>query len=81
MRRLVRGPNRTVDETLIRIREEATVELARPAATAGINHTFVVGAFLQRRPWAAVISNMQLPPGSPPLHRFETSAMQAPPHR
>jgi hypothetical protein len=78
MRRLLRGDNQTVDETLIRIRKAATAELAGPAATAGVNHTFVVGACLQRRPWVAVISNVRPPLGSPPpLHRFETGAIQA----
>jgi hypothetical protein len=55
LRRLLRGHGRTVDETLILLREQATAHLARPAAIAGVPHTFLVGAFLQRRPWAAVI--------------------------
>jgi hypothetical protein len=75
--RQVRGYSRTVDGTLIRIREAATAELARPAKAGGVVHFFVVGAYLQRRPWAAVIANTTGPPAFPILDRFETSALPA----
>jgi hypothetical protein len=77
LRRLIRGESRTLDETLIRIREAATAELAGPAAAAGIEHTFLVGAFLQRRPCAVAITNMGLPPGPPPRDHFLTEAVSA----
>ena len=49
MRELVRGDNRrTVDGTLIRIREAATMDLARPGKAHGVVHWFVAGVFLQR---------------------------------
>ena len=76
-RRLLRGQSLTVDQSLIRIREEATAKLGRRAADAGIHHAFLVGAFLQRRPWLVAIWNMQWPPGSPPLDHFETQAVSA----
>jgi hypothetical protein len=84
LRELVRGENRrTVDGTLIRIREAATSDLARPAKAHGVVHWFVVGAFLQRRPWWAAITNQPGPPGSPILDHFETIAEPAdnPPRR
>jgi hypothetical protein len=47
LRELVRSENRrTVDGTLIRIREAATSDLSRPAKAHGVVHWFVVGAFL-----------------------------------
>ncbi len=76
LRLLLRGQSRTVDETLIRIREEADARLAGPAAKAGWEHSFLVGAFLQGRPWAVVISNMRLPRGSPVLDHFETHVLR-----
>src|SRR5215211_246698 len=72
LRRLVRGPIRTLDETLIRIQEEATATLAGAAAKAEVIHAFTIGAILQGHPWAVVITNLGWPPGSPPLDRFET---------
>jgi hypothetical protein len=84
MRELVRGDNRrTVDGTLIRIREAATMDLARPAKAHGVVHWFVAGVFLQRRPWWAVITNQPGGPGSPILDHFETIAEPAdnPPRR
>ncbi len=76
LRRLLRGQSRTVDETLIRIREAADAKLAKPAAEAGLEHSFLVGAFLQGRPWAVVITNLRLPRGSPVLDHFETGALR-----
>jgi hypothetical protein len=75
LRRLLRGQSRTVDETLIRIREAADTKLARPAAALGLEHAFLVGAFLQGRPWPVGIANTPAM-GSPPLDHFETSALR-----
>ena len=83
-RELVRGQNRrTIDGTLIRIREAATMDLARPAKAHGVVHWFVAGVFLQRRPWWAVITNQPGGSGSPILDHFETIAEPAdnPPRR
>jgi hypothetical protein len=79
LRRLVRGQSRTVDETLIRIREEATATLAGPAAKNDIAHALVIGAFVQGKPWIVAIVNQKLP-DSPPLDHFETDgfALQEP---
>src|SRR6266498_3536326 len=44
LRRLLRGQSRTVDETLIRIREAADTKLARPAAAVGIANTPAMGS-------------------------------------
>jgi hypothetical protein len=74
LRRLVRGWTRTVDQTLILLREAATRDLAGPAKRAQQEHAFLVGAFLQRRPWWAIIANVGGPPGFPVVNRFETAA-------
>lgn len=79
LRRLLRGQTRTLDETLICVRQEADARLAGPARWTGHEHTFLVGAFLQGRPWAVVISNLRLPRGSPLLDHFQT--IPIPPER
>jgi hypothetical protein len=79
LRRQIRGDSLTLDETLIRIRERATLKLGRVSVKAGIQHTFNIGAFLAGRPWAIVISNMNpaVPPSitAPPVAEFNTSAL------
>ena len=77
LRRTIRGESRTVDETLIFIRENATSKLCRAAANLGIRHTFIVGAFLAGRPWAVAVTNMSpdRPLESPPVPEFNTSAI------
>lgn len=74
LRRLVRGRTRTLDQTLILLREAATRDLAGPAKRARREHAFLVGAFLQRRPWWAIIANVGGPPDFPVVDRFETAA-------
>jgi hypothetical protein len=77
LRRTLRGESRTVDDTLSFIREKATSRLGRNAASLGIRHTFIVGAFLAGRPWAAAITNMSpdRPLERPPTRTFNTSAL------
>jgi hypothetical protein len=77
LRRQVRGSSRTLDETLIRIREAATADLARPAKAASRPHAFAVGAYLQQRPWAVGITNTTGPPDFPILDEFTTEAVPA----
>ena len=91
VRRQVRGYSRTVDETLIRIREAATADLAGPAKASGVIHAFVVGAYVQRWPWAVAITNTAGPPGLPhpgpvrdrsrPCRRAEGDAHRGRPER
>ena len=76
IRHLIRGENRTVDQTLIMIREAATSTF--PAIAPGFELTFNIGAFLGKRPWAAVITNRQL--NGSVQTRFETSAIQVDQH-
>src|SRR5262249_24867114 len=77
-RSLVGGKSRPVDETLIRIREEATVWLGQAGPQYGLHHTFAVGAFIQGKAWAACISNVLPEPPyteAAPLDHFGTSAL------
>jgi hypothetical protein len=76
LRRLVRGQSRTVDETLIRIREQATTTLAGPAATARIPHAFVIGTFVQGQPWVVAIVNQERPDSSA-VAQFRTEGLAA----
>jgi hypothetical protein len=77
LRRQTRGYTRTVDQTLIRIREAATADLTGPAKAGGIPHAFLVGAYLQHRPWAVAITNTTGPPDFPVLDQFETVPFRA----
>jgi hypothetical protein len=76
-RRQLRGETLSVDQSLIRIREQATAKFGRRAAGAGVSHGFLVGAFIQGHPWLVAIWNMQWPPGSPLLDHFRTEALSA----
>ena len=58
LRRLIRGESRTLDATLIRIREEASKRIT-PVARGQYHHMFCIGAFLAGQPWAVIISNVQ----------------------
>src|SRR5262249_44825509 len=78
LRTVLRGESRTVDETLIRIREEATAWLGQAGPQYGLHHTFAVGAFIQGKAWAACISNVLPEPPyakAAPLDHFGTSAL------
>jgi hypothetical protein len=77
VRRQIRGSSWSLDQTLIRIREAATAELAGPAKANDVVHVFVVGAYLQGRPWAVEISNTTGPPNFPILDRFESGGGRA----
>lgn len=80
VRGVLRGENRTVDETLIDLREQATARLGLYAHSYGIPHFFLAGAFLQGHPWAIEVKNTQ--PSSalgagPTQPSFRTSAENA----
>jgi hypothetical protein len=78
MRKVVRGESRTVDETLIFLREKATERFGRDLARAELHHSFCIGAFLAGRAWAVMVSNVHPRPpfnALPPLEEFQTSAL------
>lgn len=80
IREILRGETRTVDESLVFIREAATRDLG-PALAGRYHHMFTVGAFLNGKPWLAQIRNFSVPsplsPG-PPLPEFMTVAERVP---
>jgi hypothetical protein len=79
IRESLRGETRTLDETFIQIRENATRDLAPLLHAPGILHMFSIGAFVAGRPWVVQIRNFivqsGLPPG-PALNRFDTVAKE-----
>ncbi|WP_371599970.1 hypothetical protein [Streptomyces sp. NBC_00564] len=80
MREVLRGESRTVDETLIDLREQATARIGSQAKSLNVQHAFLAGAFLGGRPWAVAITNMGSPAGSSPgriQSVFETTALPA----
>lgn len=80
IRETLRGESRTLNESLILIRENATHDLAPILHRRGICHMFSIGAFLAGRPWAVQIRNFNAPAGVPSgvvLDHFETAAKVA----
>jgi hypothetical protein len=82
VRGTLRGESRTVDESLIHLRQRATARLGLISAKAGIHHAFCVGCFLRNEPWAVVIANTESDNGKPdfsrpPTSTFETYAFRA----
>ncbi|MCP2247733.1 hypothetical protein [Lentzea aerocolonigenes] len=59
MRDVLRGKIRTVGETLLDLREQASRELGRESQRHDVPHYFTIGAFVHGRPWAATITNEQ----------------------
>jgi hypothetical protein len=82
--RLLRGESRTLDETLLAVRGFSNERIAPVAWRTRIHHMFLVGALLNRQPWAAVIGNLELvrlgyPKNEVRLRQtFETSALHVP---
>jgi hypothetical protein len=76
IRQVLRGESRTVDESLIFLREQATKDLG-PIVDGRYHHLFTIGAFLAGRPWAAQIRNFEISSGSvgPATRNFTTVAM------
>lgn len=77
MTKILRGDDRTLDESLILLREAATRDLGPTAASAGIRHMFTVAAFFRGVPWLLQIRNFQ-DLASPPRGHFESSTRQVP---
>jgi hypothetical protein len=59
LRGVLRGESRTVDESLIDLREQATARIGRQAQIKRVPHAFVAGAFLGDRLWAIEIRNVR----------------------
>jgi len=79
VRETLRGETRTLDQSFILIRENATRDLARSLRANGIYHMFSIGAFLAGRPWTVQIRNFTAKAGDPNLvllDHFETVAKE-----
>lgn len=79
LRETLRGETRTLDESFIFIREDATRHLAPILCTHRIFHMFSIGAFLAGRPWVVQIRNFAAQggvSGGAVLNRFETVAKE-----
>jgi hypothetical protein len=76
IRQILRGESRTVDQSLIYLRERATADLGPICAKHRIAHVFTIGAFLGGHPWLAQIRNFGFPPAvfGPPVRDFITVA-------
>lgn len=77
IREMLRGETRTLDQSLILIRENATRDLAPALRAKGILHMFSIAAFLAGQPWAVQIRNFTLK-DLVLLDHFETAGMKVP---
>lgn len=78
VREILRGENRTVDESLIFLRESATRDLG-PYLRRRLHHMFTVAAFIRGRRWLAQIRNFHPTPESlwaEPRGEFGTAAAE-----
>jgi len=79
IRETLRGESRTLDQSFILIRENATRDLAPLLRARGIYHMFSIGALLAGRPWAVQIRNFTAQAGvlsGATLDHFETVAKE-----
>lgn len=79
VREVLRGTTRSLDESLIYLREQAMESIGPIAAKDNYWHMFTIGAFLQGQPWVAQIRNFESrSPWSigPVLAKFVTAVMQ-----
>jgi hypothetical protein len=79
-RGILRGEGRTVDETLIDLREQASRSIGPRAHSLGVQHAFLAGAYLSGRPWALAIANIRHSTPLAPVQlqpTFETSGVEA----
>ncbi len=76
LREILRGESRTLDQTCIHIRENATRDLAPLLRAPNIQHMFSIGAFLQGRPWVVQIRNFDPLAGGIILNHFDTVAKE-----
>jgi hypothetical protein len=58
MRQILRGESRTLDETFVDLREQATARFGLQARRINMQHAFLVGAFRLGDPWILEIKNM-----------------------
>lgn len=75
LRETLRGETRSLDQSFILIRENATRDLAPLLRTQNIQHMFSIGAFLKANPWVVQIRNFG-PRGGAVLDHFDTVAKQ-----
>jgi hypothetical protein len=59
MRGVLRGESRTVDETLIDLRGQATARFGLQAQSVGVVHAFLAGAYLSGHPCVVEIRNLR----------------------
>src|SRR5712691_6613249 len=79
IRETLRGESRTLDQSFILIRENATRDLAPLLRARGIHHMFSIGVFLAGRPWVVQIRNFTAQAGvlnGTTLDHFETVAKE-----
>ena len=76
IRQTIRGQSLTLDETVIRICEQATADLGDLLLKIKRPHMFSIGAFIGRVPWLVQVRNFAgAPNGIGPVQReFETTA-------
>lgn len=74
IRETLRGETRSLDQSFILIRENATRDLAPLLRANNIHHMFSIGAFLNGRPWAIQIRNFHPSSGARVLNHFDTVA-------
>ncbi len=82
IRKTLRGESRTIDELLIKLKENATQWLG-PLCKGKHRHMFTVAAFINKCPWIAQIRNFETPAigeMGPPTANFETIARQVNPN-
>jgi hypothetical protein len=80
IRETLRGARRTLEQTIMAIRENATRDLARRLQRRNWLHMFSIAAFVSGRPWIAQIRNFSVtadtPPGRPPILDHFVSAQE-----
>lgn len=79
IRETLRGETRTLDQSFIQLRENASRDLAPLLQDRGIPHMFSIGAFLAGRAWVVQIRNFIVSSGAPVptlLGHFDTVAKE-----
>jgi len=78
IRQILRGEPRTLDQSLIYLRERATEDLG-PIVKGEYHHRFTIGSFLHGRPWfVQIINHDRMVAGhpGPPQQEFGTVAVE-----
>ncbi len=86
IRRCLRGETRTVDQSLVRLRERANRDLAMPLYSRRMHHAFCFGGYEKGVAWGGVLMNTIVRQGKPDLNippgksfEFETQHRQGKP--